>query len=50
DGVVFPSEINVKAKNSKSITDIDLFYKSVIFDTALNMSFNIPSSYKRLEF
>jgi trans-2-enoyl-CoA reductase len=50
DGVVFPSEINIKAKNLKSITDIDLFYKSVIFDTAIYMSFNIPSTYKRLEF
>ena len=50
DGVVFPSEINVKAKNSKSVTDIDFFYKSVVFDTDLNMSFNIPSTYKRLEF
>ncbi len=50
DGVVFPSEINIKAKNSRSVTILDLFYKSVIFDAALNMSFNIPSTYKRLKF
>lgn len=50
DDVVFPSAINIKAKNPKSVTDIDLLYKSVVFDTALKMSFNLPSGYKRLEF
>ena len=48
--VVFPSEINIKAKNEKSITDINLSYKSVFFDTDVKMSFNIPNGYKRLEF
>lgn len=47
---VFPSEINIKAKNTKSVTAIDLEYKSVFFDTAVNMSFNIPSGYKKLTF
>jgi hypothetical protein len=50
DEVVFPSEIKIKAKNEKSLTAIDLFYKSVVFDTELKMSFNIPSGYKRLNF
>ncbi len=50
DNVVFPSEIKIKAKNTKSVTDIGLLYKSVVFDTPLNMSFNIPSTYKRLKF
>ena len=50
DDEVFPTEINVKAKNAKSFTAIDLMYKSVVFDTELKMSFNTPSGYKRLEF
>lgn len=48
--VVFPSEINVKAKNAKSVTAIDLEYKSVVFDADVYMSFNIPSGYKKLTF
>ena len=47
---VFPSEINIKAKNTKSVTAIDLQYKSVTFDTDVNMSFNIPLGYKKLTF
>ena len=50
DDIVFPSEINIKAKNIKSITNIDLYYKSVVFDTDVRMSFNIPYGYKLLEF
>ena len=50
DNVVFPSKINVVAKNEKRTTAIDLEYKSVVFDTEIMMSFNIPNSYKRLEF
>lgn len=50
DKVVFPSKINIKAKNSKSLTSIDLLYKSVVFDTDVSMSFQIPSGYKRLKF
>ncbi|MFY9242549.1 MAG: DUF4292 domain-containing protein [Polaribacter sp.] len=48
--VVFPSEINIIAKNTKSLTAIDLEYKSVEFDTNVEMSFDIPNGYKRLEF
>ena len=50
DRVVFPSEIKVIAKNPKSSTLIDLYYKSVVFNTTLNMSFKIPRTYKRLQF
>jgi hypothetical protein len=50
DNVVFPSEIKIKAKKTKSVTDIGFLYKSVVFDSALNMSFNIPSTYKRIKF
>lgn len=48
--VVFPSEINIKAKKSDSFTDIDIIYKSVEFNTNLKMSYDIPNGYKRLEF
>ncbi len=48
--VVFPSEINIKAKNTKSVTAIDLDYKSVVFDSEVNMSFNIPNGYKQITF
>lgn len=47
---IFPSEIHIKAKSEDSITEIDMIYKSVEFDTKLNMTFDIPSGYKRLEF
>jgi hypothetical protein len=48
--VVFPSEIKVIAKNPKRVTSIDFLYKSVEFDTDVEMSFDIPNGYKRLEF
>jgi hypothetical protein len=48
--VVFPSEINIKAKKSDSFTDIDIIYKSVEFNTNSKMSYDIPNGYKRLEF
>ncbi|WP_397445142.1 DUF4292 domain-containing protein [Polaribacter sp. R77954] len=47
---VFPSAVNIVAKNPKSTTIIDLVYKSVIFDTDVFMSFNIPNSLKKLSF
>jgi hypothetical protein len=50
DKVVFPSEINIKAKKLGSFTDIDIIYKSVEFNTDLKMNFDIPNGYKRLEF
>lgn len=50
DKVVFPSEINIKAKKPGSFTDIDIIYKSVEFNTDLKMNFDIPNGYKRLEF
>lgn len=48
--VVFPTKINIQAKNTKSVSNIDLEYKSVEFDTDVNMPFNIPSGYKKLTF
>ncbi|WP_298781273.1 DUF4292 domain-containing protein [uncultured Polaribacter sp.] len=48
--IVFPAEINIIAKNKKSRTTIDFTYKTVVFDTDVNMSFRIPDGYKLLEF
>jgi hypothetical protein len=50
DDVVFPAAVNIKAKSEKTLTAIDLQYKSVIFDTDVKMSFNIPRGYKELKF
>lgn len=50
DNEVFPSQIQIKAKNSKRLTAIDLIYKTVVFDGEIEMSFNIPSGYKQLRF
>ncbi|TXD54219.1 DUF4292 domain-containing protein [Polaribacter sp. IC063] len=50
DTEIFPSQVQIKAKNSKRVTTIDLIYKTVVFDTAVEMSFNIPSGYKELKF
>jgi hypothetical protein len=47
---VFPNKINIKARNSKSLTAIDLVYKNVIFNTDVTMHFKIPNGYKRLQF
>ncbi len=47
---VFPSAVSIMAKNPKSVTKIDLVYKSVVFDTEVFMSFNMPNSLKKLSF
>ncbi|PQJ77201.1 DUF4292 domain-containing protein [Polaribacter glomeratus] len=50
ENVIFPSEVNIKAKTVDSFTEIDIIYKSVEFNTNLKMSYDIPNNYKRLEF
>jgi hypothetical protein len=50
ENVVFPSEVNIKAKTADSFTEIDIIYKSAEFNTNLKMSYDIPNNYKRLEF
>lgn len=46
DGVIFPKEIKIEAKESQKLTTINFMLKSVEFNTQLNTSFKIPSSYK----
>jgi len=50
NSVVFPTAIEIKAKDKKRITAINLEYKTVEFDTDVNMSFNMPAGYKQLTF
>lgn len=50
NSVVFPTAIEIKAKDKKRITAINLEYKTVEFDTDVIMSFNMPSGYKQLTF
>ena len=46
DDVVFPSEINIKAKQASKFTNIDFTMKSVVFNTDLDVFFKIPDGYK----
>jgi hypothetical protein len=48
DDVVFPSEINIKAKQTSKFTNIDLLVKTAIFNVDFDVSFSIPNGYKRL--
>ncbi|MGB0879719.1 MAG: DUF4292 domain-containing protein [Polaribacter sp.] len=50
DNIVFPSKIEIKAKQNTSFTNIDFTLKSVVFDTELEMPFSIPNGYKLLKF
>ena len=49
DGVVFPSEIKIKAKQPGSFTNIDFSLRSVEFNTDVNTSFSIPKGYKQIK-
>lgn len=46
DGVIFPREIKIEAKENQKLTTINFLLKSLEFNTELNTSFKIPSSYK----
>ena len=45
---VFPIEIKMKASRKKKRTTLDLIFKTVEFNTAVDISFKIPSNYKRI--
>ena len=47
---IFPSAVNIKAKDSKRTTTINMEYREVVFDEPVEISFKIPSGYKKLEF
>lgn len=48
--ILFPDTIAIIAKGENSITNIDLTFKSVEFNTAINTSFEIPNGYKKIQF
>ena len=50
NSVVFPTAIEIKAKDKKRVTAINLEYRSVEFNTDVTMSFNMPNGYKKLTF
>ena len=50
DKTLFPEEIKIIAKSESTTTNIDLIYKSVVFDTTFTPLFEIPKGYKRIEF
>lgn len=45
---IFPSEIQIKAKQSNKFTNIDFILKSVEFDTDFDTNFSIPKGYKQI--
>ncbi|KGL62068.1 DUF4292 domain-containing protein [Polaribacter sp. Hel1_85] len=49
DDAIFPSEINIKAKQPGKFTNIDFVVKSVLFNTEVNTSFSIPKGYKQIK-
>ncbi|AUC85489.1 DUF4292 domain-containing protein [Polaribacter sp. ALD11] len=49
EDVVYPQEINIKAKQGNKLTTIDFILKSVEFNTEINTSFKIPKGYKRIQ-
>lgn len=50
DNLIFPSAIKIQAKQDRSFTNIDLTFRSVVFDTELVMPYTIPNGYKRINF
>ncbi len=50
DEVTFPKKIEIKAKYAQKFTNIYLDYKSVQFNTILNLSYKIPTGYKQITF
>lgn len=49
DDEIFPSEINIKAKQPGKFTNINFFVKSIEFDTSFDTPFSIPKGYKQIK-
>lgn len=50
DGEVFPKKIEIRAKEKEKFTNIDIEYKSVVFNKNISTPFRVPSGYKQVEF
>lgn len=48
-GVIFPEQLHIHAKNGTQSTHIDIEIKSVTFDSELTMPFNLPQGYKEIQ-
>jgi hypothetical protein len=50
DGEVFPKKIEIRAKEKEKFTNIDIEYKSVVFNKNISTPFRVPRGYKQVEF
>ena len=48
EGVVFPKIIEIRAQGKEEVTEINLQYKSVIFNKKISTPFKIPKEYKQV--
>lgn len=49
DNTLFPEKIIINSKNNNKFTNINVYVRSVVFNTSLNMPFSIPSGYKQIK-
>jgi hypothetical protein len=50
DGEVFPKRIEIRAKEREKYTNIDIEYKSVVFNKNISTPFRVPKGYKKVVF
>ncbi len=50
DGEVFPKNIEIRALGNNSFTNIDIEYRSVIFNKKFSTPFKVPNGYKQVVF
>ncbi len=48
EGAVFPKRIEIRAQEKENFTEIDLHYRSVIFNKKISTPFKIPRGYKQV--
>jgi len=48
NGVIFPKRIEIRAKENGRFTNIDIDYKSVVFNKKISIPFKVPRGYKQV--
>lgn len=48
DGEIFPKRIEIRAKEKEKYTNIDIDYKSVVFNKNISTPFKVPRGYKQV--
>jgi len=48
NGIVFPKRIEIRAKENGRFTNIDIDYKSVVFNKKISIPFKVPRGYKQI--